>query len=245
MGILNTSTLLLTNYFLINVRNLKVNNKGKIETPTSYKKEILRQVEILLRKGYSYKAINERFKLEGKIENYGPLDLFNKKELEIGDKFIKPKDELIQYGLFYYHPLLQEKNKGKTYYIDYDTMEEKESPGEPFFLEIIDSFTITDLLNYFHKETDQALFLERNPYMHKNHYSQFVDILKQKYSLDLILYMIDTAVINAIDEDTYMVKQPKQLPQFLDSALMMFQNRKEILEEGGMDHVIPRSNTYN
>lgn len=231
----------LTNAFLNHVKNIEKVN-GKFELESSYKKMILLNARDLV--------INNSFDLLLKIivedskdfiikeieTSYNISDYIQRFSLEnINHSKVPYKDgELMKFGKFYYHPKLQRSSKPPKFILD-EGMNLIEVPGEDFFLENIDSFTIDDLTNYFIIATKRSDVLPTN--FNDNFYK-----LVEFYGLDLTLYMIDYAVDYANDEGIPMPKSPQYLidNSNLSGAITIYESRKNACYEEGLVSEIER-----
>lgn len=245
---LNTSTLVLSHFFLDKVRGFEKDESGIFQAPNSYKIMVFNQFEELLRKGLKYTKIKNMLNNFENKDIYGPFDMFPEEELREllakKDIYHKETDELIAFGVFYFHPILQEKPKPPITYIDYETMEMTTEEVEDVYLEIKDSFRMKDLVDYFFKETAIAGTSLDNPIKRKASSTQFQDIINN-YGLDKTIYLIDASVMHSLEENTPLPPYPIAMLDRIDLAEELLNNRKEILREGGLDSVRPRKNTYD
>ena len=246
MGILNTSTGLLSSYFLREVRQLSMTNNGKTDTNSSYKISVIQDFESILRKGLDYAEIQSIMDKITSSNFYSPWDMLNPiwaEELKATpDVYPKAPDELVYYTLFYYHPLLQETRKPASYIYDDQSGEIKEAVREPYFLEIVDSFTMRELVNYFMDKMELTGKMQDTVSKRKGLATEFYKY--NHYSLDMLLYLIDAADIECQLED---IKKPhfvEGLFNFSEQSEELYRSRRNILDEKGGDKIVPRSNTY-
>lgn len=246
MGILNTSTGLLSSYFLREVRQLSMTDNGKTDTNSSYKISVIKAFEEILRKGFNYGEIQAALKDIKNPYIYSPWEIIPEDKREeikkLPDKYPKEPDELIHYTLFYYHPLLQETRKPASYIYDDQSGEIKEAVREPYFLEIVDSFTMRELVNYFMDKMELTGKMQDTVSKRKGLATEFYKY--NHYSLDMLLYLIDAADIECQLED---IKKPhfvEGLFNFSEQSEELYRSRRNILDEKGGDKIVPRSNTY-
>ena len=248
MGRLNTGTLLLTQRFLKDVRGFKKDNKGIFECPSEYKGSVFAQIEDLLRRGVTYHELNETMTKNIGKPLYQVIDMFDNQEKEMlqNQHYVYPKHslELLQFGKFYYHPQLQESSSAPRTYIDYETMELVLAEGEPFYLEMKDSFTLDNLLDYYLKETfrtDSGL----NSEIKRRTLSTELRKIYNQFGLDMTLYLIDAMVSDFLERGQMIPTFATAIVEHIDVAEEMMRNRKDVLSEGGISHVQPRHNTYH
>jgi hypothetical protein len=145
---------------------------------------IFEQAKILIKKGWTVSNITNRIVNSyetKKVNRPGNLFVVVSREdlppLFQSDNILKNK--------FYYHNRLQKISKPTEIIIDKDGNVIKKR--EPFYLEIIEKFTIEDLTNYFH---DKMNIEDSNIYrLNKGGFKK----IHKDYSLDLLLFSIDAA----------------------------------------------------
>ena len=237
-----TDSIKVTDAFLMNVKNIeKVNGKFNLES--SYKKMILlnardlvinNSVDLLLKiiiedsKSYDIKEIETSYNISDYLKRFSDYKINH-------DKVLAKEGELIKFGKFYYHPMLQKSSSPPKFILD-EGMNIIEAPREKFYLENIESFTIDDLVTYFIKETNRVDILPTN---FKDNFLKLVDF----YGLDLTIYLIDYAVKYALDENLPMPKSPQYLVDSsnISGALTIYHNRKNACFEEGLINEIGKS----
>lgn len=239
MGYLHTGTTLLAEAFLSRVRRFEKDKEGRFDCPADYKARIFYEAEHLLRLGISATRMLDLCQEAKEADQYvySLIDFMKDKGILIPShyRYEREADECIRMGAFYFHPELQEVSQPGRTVIDWETMEMKVEPAEPFFLEIRDSFTLQDVVRYFLQATEAEDELNTM----KRLTGQFRTAV-ERYGLDLTLYLIDAGVSDAKDEGR---RTPRTLGDLMDTielARTMYGNRKSICWEGGLDHVQPR-----
>lgn len=231
----HTASILLTDWFLQYVRGFERDDAGNILAGASYKTTVIEDAYNVLAKIDYYDVKNKIMDYDGENKGFYNISKF----LEIKPKNTRAKNELIELGTFYIHPLFQEGPKPRRVLIDYETMEQTRGEPEPFFLEIIESFTTEDLLTYYYVKH------EMDPFPGGSHMTQIKN-LTTGYSLDMILYMIE-ASRHALVEDSFYnqpATSPAFLPTFREEAYRLMDTRINTLKEGGLTHIVPREYYY-
>lgn len=234
----------LVNYFLTTVKDKGPKPDGRLTITEDYHGALIKDAAFLLAGDLTLEEIRTGI---DKALKANPKELkslvFNLSDCltEAGISFKKeapdfdPEEDLLLFGRFYYHPLLQVSSKPSRYVMNEDQTIE-EIATEEFFLEVKPRFTMTELVDWFIEKTN-------NPYANpKAIRTQFKQILPV-YGLDLVLYMIEEAC-PATPEDT---KRAPRAPRFLEEELII-QNAKsllykriEMLKEANIYGFIPRS----
>lgn len=241
----HTATYLLSNYFLLNIKQLETDNSGRIKVPNEYKFTIIKQCEQLLRHGLSYENIKETLTAKGSLKKFGPLDCFDEKYKNEPRVVKKDKDELIQWGIYYMHPLLQDSSGNPKYIYDEDKSEHiSVSDDEPYFLEMVDSFTITDLTNYFTTEMYDKEIRDVDIDTAGLYKKQFRR-LAARYDLNHLLYMIDEYRYAVAEDDFSLTYHyPNGILNKVSEANESLESRKSILREEGLLYVRPRQSIF-
>lgn len=192
---------ILSQLFLKYVKKLEPDEKGNFNKSSSYKKAILSDVICVLSTGISFYELEQLIKSAGEdtVHYYKLSDyLIQEKKVNIQvpsyDSIQFNPEELIVLGKFYYHPLLQKIPPPPRYAMD-ENMEVVLVAIDDFFIEIVPSFTIDDLVDYFIKSTGN---IDLNK---KGYKTQFIKLL-DKYPIDLLLYMLDVAIALGKDGDS-------------------------------------------
>lgn len=155
----------------------KVNYPGHTPNKSDIKK-IIRKTKEFLKEGWTVQQITDRI-VKYKDEKRNVFDLLHSEKPPFNIKGNLLEDK------FYYHHRLHSVPGPNEIEIDVDGTIYKKS--HPFYLEIIDYFSLEDLVNYFHtkmKIDDKVKFRENKhtlKYLHNN------------YGLDLLLFSIDEA----------------------------------------------------
>ena len=252
MGGINTETLLLSSYFLFEFKQKELDSKNK-DILNNYIKRIFSQFEFLLRKGngLDFEYLLNKIENSDKNSVAFPFQMFTSAQLErienLNDVIVKDKNELINFYEFYYHPQLQITSKPPVYKMDYDTGELSLYKIEDYFLEMKDSYTIDNLIDYFIKKTglyydDDIVFIKR-----KQLETEIKNIIKnnQNFSLDNLLFCIDASTEISEDENLGKITFINQVFHFQEQAKEYYSRRKNILKEEGDDRIVPRKNSYS
>lgn len=233
----NTQSLVLSELFFRFVKGLEKNNKGVYPGTASYKYSVLENAYRCLSSGHSYEFLKESMLKASKEyqDSYNIEDFMNNSfgDFKVLKELTTEKDNLISPGIFYNHPLLQESRKKPAYIMDTKTMELTEAPSEPFFLEIKESFTMTDLLHYYYSSH------RREPLPGTSHATQFYNLLND-FGLDKVLFLIDASVQDFHDNEQG-ARVPAFLPEYIDEAKSLMNSRTNLLKEGGLTRVYPRA----
>lgn len=228
----------LASKFLLEVKGFKKDGRGKIETVDLYKKTTIQSFQNLLDNGNEYDnmiiMINNFVKdCDKPSEVYNMEEIFKfygvtPKQKRRVQKAI-PQDSLLKAGRFYYHPALQEAPPPPVVEALPDGTFKSSYDDEEFFLEIKDSFTLDDLVEYMYK---------RVPQMRRTHRERekgaFKHIL-QYTELDVLLYAIDEG---AVDEQA--PRSAFDFEDYVEQAERIYEERQNTLFTEGLDHVIPR-----
>ena len=229
----------LTDAFLSHVKKMQKNEAGKYVCSASFKKAILENTFYLLNAGLDSQDLMELIissqdtKEEMACYNLQEYLGLKRKDFVVPNiqLFSQKKNECIIIGKFYNHPHLQLTSKPVRYLYDMQTFETIKVEPEPFFLEIVPSFTIDDAVAYFIRETGAS---DIRP----ERYTTQMKRIIQDFDLDLTLYLIDAAVADASSENEPCITTPAFLVDYLDSAIQMLELRKTTLKEAGLNHVI-------
>lgn len=147
---------------------------------------------------------------------------------------------LMQEGVFYYHPRLQETPPLPTLEIDIRTGSLNRS-CTPFYLEMVDSFTLNDLLEYTQSKVkilhcDKARELGALTYLLK----KYKDTEEPFNNLDLLLYTIDAGGALMEDLDMPPLANLLKLDDFLYEGWILYRDAYNRKKMAGMDKVITR-----
>lgn len=181
---------------------------------------ICKEGEFLLRKGWTVTNITNKiinFYENNKYQNYNIKSLY---------QVVSPRETpplFLQGNLlkneFYYHTRLQRLPKPTEVIITEDGDIIRKT--EPFYLEMIEYFSIDDLTNYFHEKMQ---INDSNIYrLNRGGFNKIIN----NYSLDLLLFTIDVAFRDRKDKDLSLLINYSELYNYLDlgkSALNFSRN---------------------
>lgn len=232
---LNTASIIISKMFIEDIRQFEKNERGHIKADSGYKMAVINDVYNVLKKKDYYEVREKISSYNGEKTSYYNLSNF----LGIKVNNMRSSEELITLGRFYSHPVLQESPKLPKTYLDPETNEFVKEERVDFHLEIVESFTVNDLLSYFY------LKHLMDPLPGSSHKTQMANLARD-YPLDMILYLIDaSAMMN--DEDDF-DKQPARNPAFLndfvEEARQLINKRINVLQEGGLTKIVPRKIYY-
>ena len=234
----NTQSFVLAQLFMKHVKRFEKNDKGVYPGNTIYKMILIENSYKCLLAGNSFQFMKEALRQnESSDTSFYNVEEFMRKHVQVfEEKRVKPiQGELIQVGLFYYHPLLQETASPPTYKLDSYTMKLTKSKAEPFYLEIRESFTIEQLLSYYYTSH------HKDPLPGTSGLTQMMNLVKG-FGLDMALYLIEASSLSFIETGRGATTHAF-LPEFLEEAKELFNNRLLISKEGGLTHVTPREDT--
>jgi len=182
--------------------------------------QICKQAEVLLRKGWTMPNITNRiisFYENNKHYNYNVRNLYQ----VVSPKETPPlflKGNLLQ-NRFYYHSRLQRVPKPTEIVVTEDGDIVKKS--EPFYLEMIEYFSLEDLTNYFH---EKMKINDSNIYrLNRGGFNKII----HDYSLDLLLFTIDTAYREKSNENRSLLVNYSELYSYLDKGISALKFSKE------------------
>lgn len=230
----NTASVLLSKMFIDHVRRFTVEEEQESQSTINYK-------FALVSDAYNLLGVHDFKYMKDKLTNYTEerTDYYNLSSFfDVKAPNRRKKNELIKLGSFYAHPILQEGPRPSRVVMDYKTMEMKREKREDFFLEIIPSFTIEDLIQYYYY---QHMI---DPLVNSSHFTQMKN-LTESYSLDFILYLIDaSSYAKQEDGDKRYATTPAYLNDFTEEALELMQYRVNVLKEGGLVSIVPRKEYF-
>ena len=243
MGYIHTGAILITESFLGDVRRFPRDESNRFDCPSDYKASRIIEAENILRLGVPLAIILQSFKESEPNDSYRFYtirDYLEHKNIELPCHVKYPRDinECITIGQFYYHPLLQETVGPPRTIIDWTTMEMTNDKPEPFFLEIKDSFTLENLVDYFIQKTKS----EEELHQKKRLIGQFKTAV-DRYGIDFTLYLIDASVADAEEKGKRMPRSLGDLLDNLPEAKAMIEMRKSVCLEGGLNRVYPKYRT--
>jgi hypothetical protein len=228
--------------FFEEIKGFGKDSTGKVKAPDNYKVSVMANIEQILEGGMSVKDL-EHYISEYKRVHEAPQEVYSIDDIlkffnVNAKKSVVQRDpnNLIQAGTFYYHPALQVAPPPPTVIQLDDGTFESSYETENFFLEIKESFTYDDLVDYFYKVmgNDMQGFKERD-------IGAFKHILKS-YDLDLVLYTIDESRFQSVDLNKPIPKSPFDIRDYFEFGELVLEDRKNTCYMEGLDRVIPRTN---
>lgn len=227
--------------FFKEIKGFQEDTTGKIKAPDDYKMNVMKNIEQILAGGMRDTEMDKLLD-RYKAEHPSPNEAYNFDEIlsffQIRAKKTQVKrdpNNLLEPGMFYYHPILQvapkppvvKQRDDGSFYTSYEE--------EEFFLEIKESFTFDDLVAYFYEvmELNGEGFKERD-------IGAFKHILRS-YDLDTVLYTIREARFLAEDLTKPIPKSPFDIRDYVDAGMAVLEERKNICYMEGLDRVIPRT----
>lgn len=236
-------TIALSMEFFQRVKCFQLGADGKIKTAPHYKRVIMKDIEELLAGNMNYdsllNAINRyiaRTHPDKTKETYLVSNILD----ELGVSYQKgvPQnnpDNLVTPMKFYFHPELQITPPPPV--ITQLADGSFHTAYEQFYLEIREEFTLDDLVTYFYNKMN----IQETSTREKDK-GAFRHMLKS-YDLDFLLHLIDEAYAQSMDRGNYLPKEPFGIQDYVNEAMLVYENRKNICFEGGFDRVIPRTRT--
>ena len=230
-------------YFLDTIKELPKRLDGKIDTSPEYKKKILSDFKTCMDCGKtqtelihlmdSYKKDCSSYK-----DTYGMMDILSYYNVKLETKHVKEDtDNLMMVGKFYYHQALQNVPPAPVVKVNDDGTFESSYETDSFFLEIKQRYTLDDLVQYFVAKMSLTLRNDNEKERMKGAFRKMLE----SYSLDLLLFTIDEAKILCEDYGKRLPNTPFRLSDFIQDGEMLLDERKNVLFEGGLDHVKPRT----
>lgn len=232
----NTASIVLSKLFIDNVRRFQKNEDGTVMANTSYKLAVINDAYNVLQQVDFFEVKEKLESYDGEKTSFYSISNF----LDIKVKESRSEEDLIVLGRFYLHPELQQSPRPPKANLDPETNEFVREEREPFYLEIVESFTVDDLLNYFY------LKHLMDPMPGRSHKTQMSNLARD-FPLDMILYLIDASAMT-MEDDEDIRKQPARNPAFLNDFLQeardLIDKRKNALTEGGLTQIAPRKLYY-
>lgn len=151
------------------------------------------------------------------------------------------KDNLIELSKFYYHKRLRLMPKPPMM-----TVDEKGNAStiiEPFFLEMIKTFTIEFLLDYFYESHQVPLTArkgKRDIAALKYVVNTYKDCIYDANWLDIILYMIDVSRQIIIDKDSRPITNIFHIQDYERQALDLLEDKMNYERINGVDKIVQR-----
>lgn len=227
--------------FFEEVKGFDKDNTGKVNAPDAYKVSVMKNIEEILAGGMNARELEsyiEEYKSrhEAPHEAYSIDDIlsFFRVHAKKGNIERDPNN-LLQAGQFYYHPALQVAPPPPTVVQLDDGTFQSSYEVEEFFLEVKESFTCENLVDYFYQVMGQdgQGFKDRDV-------GAFKHIMKS-YDLDTILYTIDEARFLAEDLNKPIPRSPFDIRDYFEYGEAVLEERKNTCYMEGLDRVIPRT----
>lgn len=227
--------------FLVNIKKFEYDSNNKIDCDNNYKSDVVNDISEVLHGGsLTFEELEKHLYNAAKIDGganlfYKPSDVLTYYNIKFKRGQANDPDNLIQVDRFYYHPRLQVVPPPPTLKIEDDGTITSSYEEESFYLEMVDSFTIKDLLSYFYSK--------KNSSIQESTFNRDIGALRhllQFWDVDFLLFLIDEAFASSIDQGREVPNSPLDIQEFSDDALLLYESRKNILYEEGLDHVIPR-----
>lgn len=226
--------------FFEEVKGFEKDSTGKVKAPDNYKMAVMNNIESLLKGGMDSNQLESyftRYKQEHSEpqEAYSVDDILSFFTIKASKKEVKrDPNNLLEIGKFYFHPELQIAPPPPTVVQLDDGSFVSSYESEPFFLEVRETFTMEDLVDYFYKRMgiNGVGFKERDIGAFKH--------IMRSYDLDTILYTIDAAKFFAEDLLKQIPKSPFDIRDFVDQGMEILEGRKNTCYMEGLDRVIPR-----
>jgi hypothetical protein len=108
---------------------------------------------------------------------------------------------------------------------------------EEWYLEMVESFTDKDLLDYFCQEFLIELTHPADIKQFKGALVHLVD----RYSLDLVLFTIDYVVDQVIAGLALSPNQPLDIKAYMPIVEDLYEEKKAQEKVAGVDHIVPRN----
>jgi hypothetical protein len=233
---MNSDAIGLTVKFLSEVKGYPMNSQKKVAAPANYKKIVMESFDQLLQSGNSVSLMSQMIseyirRCETYKEAYKMEDIFHFLNINIIHNKLPEKnpENILEPLRFYHHPALQVAPPAPIVELLPDGTFRSSYDEEEFFLEIKESFTIDDLVDYFYRMTgnDNSRYRDRDK-------GAFKHMLRQT-DLDALLYAIDDSTVG--DE---FPRMPFDIEKYIKNAELILEERKSSLSMEGLDHVIPR-----
>lgn len=227
--------------FFTEVKDFELDSTGRVKAPSSYKITIMKNLEEILGGGMTGEEIEGHFDAFKKKhpkpkEAYDIDDIFKWLGVSATKKeVVHDPNNLMKPGAFYYHPALQVAPGPPIVHQLDDGSFVSSYDNEPFFLEMKDSFTYEDLVDYFH----EVMGLKGEGYKQRD-VGAFKHMMKS-HDLDAMLYTIDAARFYAEDYSKPLPKNPFDVRDYIDEGEATLEGRKNTCYMEGLDRVIPRS----
>lgn len=225
----------LTSLFLENIKGLEKVN-GQYAIPKAYKIARVNEFNNLLNGGHTEEELVSLME-QVKAKHGNPIVLASAHELfeyfDLPYKSVqvpREKGNLLTVGKSYVHPYLQITSPPPSMRIVDSEIIVKEVP---FFLEFKTSFSIQDLHDYYAMKMEISNIL--TPQL-KGSY----EYLLKHYDVELLLFMIDESWAHHQSMNAPYPKNPLRLSDFEEPGSELYFLRRDVCEEGGFLHGVPR-----
>lgn len=236
----NNHMILLASKFMHEIKNFEKDPHGFVNCEPAYKLAVLNDIgEILAGGSITSKTFFDLMDKEKENPQkelfYKPSNLLEANNITFERKSYRDPNNLLVPGNFYFHPRLQITPPIPVLDISDDGTISASYEDEIFYLEMIDKLTKKELVDYFYLKTNSfapeaTLARDMGAF---DHMLRFWDV-------DFILYLIDEAFACSLDSGGQLPKNPLAIQAFEVEALLVYEARKRICYEEGLDRVLPR-----
>ena len=216
----NVSTLDLTYLYILKFY--------KQEPPLDEKKELISDMCTLLQYGYNDKDIMSAIR---ELNTKAPVTRL------CAGKVFSAKNILNPFN-FYYHNQLRVTPK-ECPVIEKDGVI-TQPDDTPYFLEMRASYTVGELVDYYIK-----VFGVRPEDVNRGKFSGGFEWLLKKYTIDLVLYMIDSCATSMVLEDLRGPKSPLDVGEYVEIARESLEAKKTEAYTKRCDRIVPRKRTLD
>lgn len=214
----------LAHYFVVQITGKTTNNENRIS-------HAIQSIQQLVQKGWTVETIKQE--LDAFKYHYPTLvsNIYHIEEI-IGNK--QPPNNLMDPDAFYYHNRLRKTSKPSQLVFNEETRE-YERIEEPFYLEMVECFTMDDLLDYWYKSNG----MNPNENIIKQDRGRFEYLLKF-YDLDELLFMIDIGQQERKNFKVRPITNVFHLEKYLDQAKDTIKAKRNVHQMQGINQIIPR-----
>lgn len=238
---MNNHMMTLAFMFLQDIKGFPVDNHGKVDCEPEYKKAVITDVGQILAGG-SVTPGQIKILIQREKENpnkklfYKVSSILDHYKIDYVRKSYYDPENILVPGQFYLHPRLQITPPPPVIVVNDDGTFEASYDEDEFYLEIVDKITKKDLVIYFYNKMNSTYSEATLP----RDIGAFEHMLKF-WDVDFILYLIDEAFACSMDEGKPMPKTPLDIQQYEAQATAVYEARKRLSFEEGLDRVLPRS----
>lgn len=201
------------------------------DVDSSHIKDIYIEAETYHKKGWRYQDICNGIVYHHKQKNDRPESISDINILNIKTPPLKKEGNLLK-DRFYFHRRLHNQSKASSIHIDNDGKLIKKE--YPFYLEIVNYFSIEDINNYFisKMKINDKMMIDKN--------KKTISYMVNNYELDIILFSIDYAY-NFLESKNYKkFRNIRNLVDYIDSGIDLLNEVKNV----SIDHVHPYYKAY-